>query len=100
LRRDGTRRVVVIAGAYYAVLEELDVAEVLLEVEGEAKERLRGVVRRMKDARRAGRRAGGKGSLRVKPLVRRASRRVTPNLFVPEERVRIARCQGNGSVCD
>jgi hypothetical protein len=57
LRRDGTRRMVVIAGPYYAVLEELDVAEVLLEVEGAPKERLRGVVRRLKDARRAGKRA-------------------------------------------
>jgi hypothetical protein len=59
LRRDGTRRLVVIAGPYYAVLEELDVADVLLDVEGAPKERLRGVVRRLKDARRAGKRAVG-----------------------------------------
>jgi hypothetical protein len=57
VRREGTRRLVVIAGPYYAVLEELDVAEVFLEVEGAPKERLRGVVRRLKDARRAGKRA-------------------------------------------
>lgn len=57
IRRDGTRRLVVIAGSYYAVLEELDVAEVLLEVEEEPRERLRGVVRRLKEARRAGKRA-------------------------------------------
>jgi hypothetical protein len=57
LRGDNTRRMVVIAGPYYAVLEELDVADVLLEVEGAPKERLRGVVRRLKDARRAGKRA-------------------------------------------
>lgn len=59
LRRDGARRMVVIAGPYYAVLEELDVADVLLDVEGAPKERLRGVVRRLKDARRAGERAVG-----------------------------------------
>jgi hypothetical protein len=57
LRRDGTRRLVVIAGSYYAVLEELDVAEVLLEVEEAPRERLRGVVRRLKEARRTGKRA-------------------------------------------
>jgi hypothetical protein len=59
IRREGTRQLVVIAGPYYAVLEELDVADVLLEVEGGPKERLRGVVRRLKDARRAGKRAVG-----------------------------------------
>lgn len=59
LRREGTRRLVVIAGPYYAVLEEWDVAAILLEVEGAAKERLRGVVRRLKDARRAGKIAAG-----------------------------------------
>src|SRR5712692_41748 len=57
LRRESTRRLVVIAGPYYAVLEELDVADVLLDVEGAPKERLRGVVRRLKDARRVGKRA-------------------------------------------
>jgi hypothetical protein len=51
LRREGTRRVVVIAGSYYAVLEELEVAEVLLEVEGEAKERLRGTIQRLREDR-------------------------------------------------
>jgi hypothetical protein len=59
LRRDGVRRMVVIAGPYYAVLEELDVADVLLEVEGAPKERLRGVVRRLKDARRTGKQVLG-----------------------------------------
>lgn len=49
----------VIAGPYDAVLEELDVADVLLDGEGEPKERLRGVVRRLKGARRAGKRAVG-----------------------------------------
>lgn len=57
LRREQTRRVVVIAGPYYAVLEELDVAEVLLEVEGEAKERLRGTIGRLKEERKASNRA-------------------------------------------
>jgi hypothetical protein len=61
LRREETRRLVVIAGPYYAVLEELDVAEVLLAVEGAPKERLRSVVRRLKDARKAGKRAVGQG---------------------------------------
>jgi Transposase DDE domain len=56
LRRERGARVVVIAGPYYAVLEELDVAEVLLEIEGEAKERLRGTVKHLKAARRVGKR--------------------------------------------
>jgi hypothetical protein len=59
LRRESTRRLVVIAGPYYAVLEELDVAEVLLDAEEAPRERLRGVVRRLKDARGAGKRAAG-----------------------------------------
>jgi hypothetical protein len=57
LRREGTRRMVVIAGPYYAVLEELDVADVLLDVEGAPKERLRRVVKRLKEARTVGTRA-------------------------------------------
>ncbi len=61
LRREGTRRVVVIAGPYYAVLEELEVAAELLEVEGEAKERLRGTVKRLRAVRGAGKRAGHEG---------------------------------------
>jgi hypothetical protein len=56
LRREGTPRVVVIAGPYDAVLEELDVAEVLLEVEGGAKARLRGTIHRLQEARKASRR--------------------------------------------
>ena len=54
-----TRRLVVIAGPYYAVLEELDVAEVLLEVEEGPRERLRSTVKRLKEARRAAKRAVG-----------------------------------------
>lgn len=57
LRREGTPRVVVIAGSYYAVLEELDVAAVLLEVEGGAKERLRGTIHQLRAARKASKRA-------------------------------------------
>jgi hypothetical protein len=50
---------VVIVGSYYAVLEELEVADVFLEVEGAAKERLRGTVKRLKAARRLGKGAVG-----------------------------------------
>jgi hypothetical protein len=45
---------VVIAGTAYAVLEELEVASELLEIEGEARERLRATVQRLKTARRLG----------------------------------------------
>ena len=45
---------VVIAGAYYAVLEELEVAGELLDIEGAAKERLRATIQRLKAARRLG----------------------------------------------
>jgi hypothetical protein len=51
VRREQIAWVVVIVGCYYAVVEELDVAEVCLEIEGPAKERLRGNVRRLKAAR-------------------------------------------------
>ena len=53
LRRAGERRVVVVAGSFYAVLPELDVHEVLLEVEGAARERLKAVVQRQKAVRQA-----------------------------------------------
>ena len=43
----------VVAGPYYAVLPEWAVHEVLLEVEGEAKERLKAVVQRQKAAQQA-----------------------------------------------
>lgn len=45
-RRERKVRLVVVAGAYYAVLEWSTVAAVLLEVEGAAKERLRALLRR------------------------------------------------------
>jgi hypothetical protein len=57
VRRERVAWLVVIAPPYYAVLEELDVAEVLLEVEGEARTRLRAVIQRLKVARRSGKRA-------------------------------------------
>ena len=44
---------VVIAAPYYAVLPELDVHEVLIEAEGEPRERLRAVIQRQKAARQA-----------------------------------------------
>jgi hypothetical protein len=46
LRRQRRLQVVVVAGPYYAVLDWVVVAEVLLAVEGAAKERLRAVVQR------------------------------------------------------
>jgi hypothetical protein len=61
IRRERVAWIVVIAGPYYAVLEELDVAEVLLEVEGAAKERLRGVIQRLKAVRQIGKRAAMEG---------------------------------------
>jgi hypothetical protein len=53
LRRERERYVVVVAGPYYAVLPELDVHEVLIEAEGDPRERLRTVIRRQKAAREA-----------------------------------------------
>jgi Transposase DDE domain len=50
LRRERVRYWVVIAAPYYAILADWAVSEVLLEVEGAAKERLRGVVQRQKAA--------------------------------------------------
>jgi hypothetical protein len=44
-RRERGMRMVVVAGSHYAVLEWSEVAAVLLEVEGAAKERLRALVR-------------------------------------------------------
>jgi hypothetical protein len=52
VRRERIAWLVVLAGPYYAVLEELAVAAVLLEVEGAAKERLKGVIQRLQRARR------------------------------------------------
>jgi hypothetical protein len=54
LRRERVMWVVVVAEPYYAVLDQLDVSAVMLEIEGAAKERLRGVIQRLKAARRAG----------------------------------------------
>jgi Transposase DDE domain len=48
VRRERVLRVLVIAAPYYAVLEHLDVSEVLLEAEGAPRERLRAVVKRLK----------------------------------------------------
>jgi hypothetical protein len=59
VRREQIAWLVVIVGHYYAVLEELDVAEVFLEIEGTAKERLRGNVKRLKAARPGGKRRVG-----------------------------------------
>jgi hypothetical protein len=53
LRRRREREILVKAGAYYAVLPELDVHEVLIEAEGLPRERLRTVIRRQKAARKA-----------------------------------------------
>jgi hypothetical protein len=61
VQRERVAWLVVIAPPYYAVLEELDVAEVLLEVEGEAKARLRAVIQRLKAARKPAKRAVGAG---------------------------------------
>jgi hypothetical protein len=54
VQREQIAWLVVIAGSYYAVLEELEVAGELLEIEGAAKERLRATVQRLKTARRLG----------------------------------------------
>jgi hypothetical protein len=54
VRRERQMRVVLIVGSYYAVLPQLDVAEVLLEVEGAPKERLRQRVKELKAARTSG----------------------------------------------
>jgi len=61
VRRERTVWVVVIAGPYYAVLDHLDVSEVLLEVEGAAKERLRATVKRLQAARKAAKRVATPG---------------------------------------
>jgi hypothetical protein len=59
VRREQIAWLVVIVGAYYAVLEELDVADVFLEIDGAAKERLRASVKRLKAARQVGKGAVG-----------------------------------------
>jgi hypothetical protein len=59
VRRERVARWVVVAGPYYAVLEEWEVAEVLLEVEGAPKARLRELIQRQKVARQASKRAVG-----------------------------------------
>ena len=53
VRRQRERYFVVIAPPYYAVVRELDVAEVLLGVEGDPKARLKAVVQRQKAAQPA-----------------------------------------------
>jgi hypothetical protein len=58
LRRQRERYVVVVAGPYYALLPELDVHEVLIEAEGAPRERLRAVIQRAKEGRKASKRAG------------------------------------------
>jgi len=54
VRQEQIAWLIVIAGSYYAVLEELEVAGELLEIEGAAKERLRATVQRLKAGRRLG----------------------------------------------
>jgi Transposase DDE domain len=54
LRQQKARAFIVVAGPYYAVLPELEVAEVLLEVEEGPRERLRALIRRQKAARKVG----------------------------------------------
>jgi len=54
LRREQIAWLVILAGSYYAVLEELEVASELLAVEGAARERLRATVQRLQSARRLG----------------------------------------------
>lgn len=54
VRREQIAWLVVIAGTHYAVLEELEVAGELLDIEGAAKERLRATIQRLKAARRLG----------------------------------------------
>jgi hypothetical protein len=61
VRRERVLRVLVIAEPYYAVLEHLDVSEVLLEAEGAPRERLRAVVRRLKTDREARQRGARRG---------------------------------------
>ncbi len=52
VRREGEARLVVVAGGYYAVLAWREVAAILLEVEGAAKERLRALLGRGEGAGR------------------------------------------------
>jgi hypothetical protein len=59
VRRERELRVVVIAGGEYAVLPHWEVADVLLEIEGAPKERLRQRVRELKREDTAGKQAVG-----------------------------------------
>jgi hypothetical protein len=61
VRRERIAWLVVVAPPYYAVLEELDVAEVLVEVEGEPRERLRATIKRLKEVRGKRKQAVGEG---------------------------------------
>jgi hypothetical protein len=54
LRRQRERAFVIIAAPYYAVIAELDVSEVLVEVEGEPRQRLRALIQWQKAARKVG----------------------------------------------
>src|SRR3954454_3480722 len=54
VRRQQIAWLVLLAGPYYAVLEELTVVGELLEIEGAAKERLRATIQRLKIARQLG----------------------------------------------
>jgi hypothetical protein len=54
LRWQRERAFIIVAGPYYAVIPELDVAEVLLEVEEGPRERLRALIQRQKAARKVG----------------------------------------------
>jgi hypothetical protein len=54
VRRQQIAWLVILAGPYYAVLEDLAVAGELLDVEGEARDRLRTTIQRLKIARQLG----------------------------------------------
>jgi hypothetical protein len=63
VKRERTAWLVVISGPYYAVLDDLTVAEVLLEVEGEARDALRASIQRQQSDRRPSKQVGSSGVL-------------------------------------
>jgi hypothetical protein len=54
LRHRRERAFIIIAAPYYAVLPELEVAEVLVDLEGGPRARVRALIQRQKAARRVG----------------------------------------------
>jgi len=54
LRRSGERAFVIVAAPYYAVIPELDVAELLVDLEAGPRERVRALIQRQKAARKVG----------------------------------------------